>query len=159
MGVDTLSVPLSVILTELYLNIHFSVMASQICIKMVLGTFFQLVKIANRFLRVFSKLDAPIRSIFQSVHGNPIFRLDYALHFLMGRTEGKNGSFYSYKDENPLKFFFFHDSPRGEKNRRTEAMPKFLIVMCICGIFATVTVLHSLGALMYLKLSTAASSQ
>ena len=76
MGIDTLFVPLSVILTELYLNIHFSVMAALICIKMVLGTFFQLVNIANRFLQVFSKLDAPIRSIFPRVHGNPFFRLD-----------------------------------------------------------------------------------
>ena len=33
-------------------------------------------------------------------------------------------------------------------------MPKFLIVMCTCGIFATVQCIagHSLGALMYLKL-------
>ena len=77
MGVDTLFVPLFVILTELYLNINFSVMAALICIKMVVWTFFQLVNIANRFLRVFSKLDAPIRSIFPRVHGNPIFRLDY----------------------------------------------------------------------------------
>ena len=76
MGVDTIIVPLSVILTELKLNIYFSVMAAQICIKMVLGTFFQLVNIANRFLRVFSKLHTPIRSIFPRVHGNPIFRLD-----------------------------------------------------------------------------------
>ena len=73
MGVDTLFVTLSVILSELYLNIHFSL----ICIKMVLGTFFQLVNIANRFLWVFSKLDAQIKSIFPGVHGNPIFRLDY----------------------------------------------------------------------------------
>ena len=75
MGVDNLFMPLSVILTELYLNIHFSVMAALICMKMVLGTFFQLVNIANLFLWVFSKLDAQIRSIFP-VHGNPIFRLD-----------------------------------------------------------------------------------
>ena len=35
-------------------------------------------------------------------------------------------------------------------------MPKFPIVMCICGIFATVTVLlgHSLDDLMYLKTKT-----
>ena len=35
-------------------------------------------------------------------------------------------------------------------------MPKFLIVMCICGIFATVKCIagHSLGALMYLKTKT-----
>ena len=77
MGVDTLFVPLSVILTELYLNIHFSVMAALICIKMVLRTFFQLVTIAYRFLWVFSKLDAQIRSIFPGVHGNLIFRIDY----------------------------------------------------------------------------------
>ena len=77
MGVDTLLVPLSVILTELYLNIHFSVMAALICIKMVLGAFFQLGNIANRFLLVFSRLDAEIRSIFPGVHMNPIFRLDY----------------------------------------------------------------------------------
>ena len=48
------------------------------------------------------------------------------LRFLMGRTEGKNGSF-------PLLDL-----------KKTEAMPKFLIVMCICGtgIFATFTVLR-----------------
>ena len=68
--------PLSVIVTELYLYIHFLVMATLICIKMVVGTFFQLVNIANRFLRFFSKLDAQIRSIFPRVHGNPTFRLD-----------------------------------------------------------------------------------
>ena len=35
-------------------------------------------------------------------------------------------------------------------------MTKFLIVMCICGIFATVKCIagHSLGALMYLKTKT-----
>ena len=35
-------------------------------------------------------------------------------------------------------------------------MPKFLIVMCIYGIFATVKYIagHSLGALMYLKTKT-----
>ena len=54
-------------------------MAAQICIKMALGTFFQLVDIANRFLRVFSKLDTLIRSIFPRVHGNPISRLDYSV--------------------------------------------------------------------------------
>ena len=77
MGVDTLFVWLSVILTELYLNIHFSVMVALICIKMVLGTFYQLVNIVIRFLWVFYKLDAQIRSIFPRVHGNLIFRLDY----------------------------------------------------------------------------------
>ena len=73
MGVDTFIVPLSVILTELYLNIHFSVMAALICIKMVLGTFFQLVNIANRLPWVFSKLDAPIRNIFPRVHETLFF--------------------------------------------------------------------------------------
>ena len=77
--------PLSVILTELYLNIHFSVMAALICIKMVLGRFFQLVNIANRFLWDFSKLDAQFRSIFPGVHGNPIFRLDYLCCIAMQR--------------------------------------------------------------------------
>ena len=35
-------------------------------------------------------------------------------------------------------------------------MPKFLIVMCICGIFATAKCIagHSLGALIYLKNKT-----
>ena len=42
----------------------------------------------------------------------------------------------------------------------SEAMPKFLIVKCICGIFATITVLRGthwvpcLGALLYLKTKT-----
>ena len=53
MGVETIILPLSVILTELYLNIHLLAMAAHICIKMALETFFQLVNIANRFLRVF----------------------------------------------------------------------------------------------------------
>ena len=53
MGVDTLFVPLFVILTELYLSINFSVMAALICIKMVVGTFFQLVNIANGFYGFF----------------------------------------------------------------------------------------------------------
>ena len=67
---------LSVILTELLLNIHFSVLAAQICIKMARGIFFQMVKIANRFLQFFSKQDTSIRSIFLRVHENTIFRLD-----------------------------------------------------------------------------------
>ena len=44
MGVDTLVLSLSVFLTELELDIHFSVMAAQICIKMALGTVFQFVE-------------------------------------------------------------------------------------------------------------------
>ena len=44
------------------------------------------VNITNRFLRVFSKLDTPIRSIFPKVHGNTIFQLDYTLstHLTLG---------------------------------------------------------------------------
>ena len=58
----------------------------------------------------------------------------------MGRTEGKNGSFVSHKDENLSKFFFFHYSLVNDQG--PESMPKFLIVMCIRGIFATVIVLR-----------------
>ena len=73
MGVDTIIVTLSVVLTELQLNIQFSVMAAQISIHMVRGTFSQLVNIANRFLHGFYKLDGrtPIRSIFPMMHGKP----------------------------------------------------------------------------------------
>ena len=53
MGLDTLTEPLSVILTELLLTIQFSLMAPQICILMARGTFCQLVNIADRFLRFF----------------------------------------------------------------------------------------------------------
>ena len=52
-GVDTLIVLLSVILSDPKLNIHFSVMAAQICINMARGTFFQLGNIADRFLLLF----------------------------------------------------------------------------------------------------------
>ena len=46
--------------------------------------------------------------------------------------------FHSYKNENSSKFLFFHDP----LDWRLEAMPKFLIALCVCGIFATVTVLR-----------------
>ena len=39
-------------------------MAALICIKIVCGTFCQLVNIANRFLRIFSNLETLIRFIF-----------------------------------------------------------------------------------------------
>ena len=39
-------------------------MAALICIKRVRGTFCQLVNIANRFLRIFSNIEASIRFIF-----------------------------------------------------------------------------------------------
>ena len=74
----------------------------------------------------------------------------------MYRTGGKR-EFHSYKDENPSKFFFFHDPLVDfEKKRRRKAMPNFFILMCICGIFSTVKCIvgHSLGALMYLKTKT-----
>ena len=50
-------------------------------------------------------------------------------------------------------------SDRQGSNFESEAMPKFLIVMCIYGVFATVSVLR--GTLVYLKtkLSTAATPQ
>ena len=53
MGLDTLIVELCGLLAEIWQNIHFRVMASLICIKMVCGTFYQLLNIANRFLCFF----------------------------------------------------------------------------------------------------------
>ena len=73
MGVDTLFVPLSVILSELYLNIHFSVMAALICIKIVLGTFFQLVNIANRFYGFFPSWMHRLKVYFRGCTGTLIF--------------------------------------------------------------------------------------
>ena len=46
-------------------------MAALICIKMVRGTFCQLVNIANRFLRIFSNLETSIRFIFPGGAGHP----------------------------------------------------------------------------------------
>ena len=68
----------------------------------------------------------------------------------MGDTQTEKKAKWLYnedEDENPSKSFFFHD------REWSEAMVKFLIFMCICGIFATVRPLlycgHSpLGALM-----------
>ena len=60
MGVATIIVTLSMVLTELQLNIQFSVMAAQISIHMVRGTFSQLVYIAYHFLHGFYKLSAYI---------------------------------------------------------------------------------------------------
>ena len=68
-----------------------------------------------------------------------------ALHFLIGRTEGKNGSFIAIRMRIHQNFSSSMTSLgwklKNQKKNRPEAMPKFLIVMCICGIFATVTVL------------------
>ena len=46
-------------------------MAALICIKRVRGTFCQLVNIANRFLRIFSNIEASIRFIFPGGAGYP----------------------------------------------------------------------------------------
>ena len=46
-------------------------MAALICIKRVRGTFCQLVNIANRFLRIFSNMEASIRFIFPGGAGYP----------------------------------------------------------------------------------------
>ena len=61
MGVDTFFVQLSSLFMEICPKNDFSVMAALICINMVRGTFCRLVNIANRFLRIFSNLEAPIR--------------------------------------------------------------------------------------------------
>ena len=52
MGVGTLFVQLSLLLTEIWPTNEFSIMAALICIKIVRGTFCQLVNIANRFLNL-----------------------------------------------------------------------------------------------------------
>ena len=58
----------------------------------------------------------------------------------MWRTEGKNGSVLAKRMKIHQNFSSFMTM---KDNQGPEAMPKFLIVMnmCICGIFATVTVL------------------
>ena len=71
MGVDTLFVQLSSFLTEIWPTNELSVMAALICIKIVRGTFCQLVNIANRFLRIFSNLETLIRFIFPGGAGYP----------------------------------------------------------------------------------------
>ena len=64
MRLDNLIVELCALLAEIWRNIHFPVMASLICIKMVCGTFCQLFNIANRFLWYFSNLETSIRNWF-----------------------------------------------------------------------------------------------
>ena len=71
MGVDTWFVQLSSLLTDIWPKIECSVMAVLICIKRVCGTFCQLVNIANRFLRIFSNIEASIRFIFPGGAGYP----------------------------------------------------------------------------------------
>ena len=67
-----------------------------------------------------------------------------ATRLLMGRTEGKNGSFLAIRMKIHQNFSSSMTvSWSSKKIYRAElAMPKFVIVMCICGIFATVTVLR-----------------
>ena len=77
MGLYTLFCQISAILAEILWKIDFSITAALICIKIIRGTFCWPVNIANRFLRVFSDLVIPIKSIFHGVHGTPLFRLDY----------------------------------------------------------------------------------
>ena len=82
-------------------------------------------------------------------------------YLLMVLNEGGNGSFITVhshkKGLESMKIFLLPWPPRGlKKKRRPEAMPKFLILMCIYGIFATVTVLRGTRwvlwqCLMYLK--------
>ena len=55
MGLETLIVELCALLAEIWQNMHFPVMTSLICIKMVCGTFCQLFNIANRFLWYLSR--------------------------------------------------------------------------------------------------------
>ena len=64
MGLDTLIVELCALLAEIWQNLHFPVMASLICIKMICGTFYQLFNIANRVLWHFSNLETSIRNWF-----------------------------------------------------------------------------------------------
>ena len=60
-------------------------MAALICIKIVRGTFCQLVNIANRFLRIFSNLETSIRFIFPGGTGYPYLptRLDTMTWYLL----------------------------------------------------------------------------
>ena len=83
MGVDTLFVQLSSLLTEIWPTNEFSVMAALICIKIVRGTFCQLVNIANRFLRIFSNLETLIRFIFPGGAGYPYLTTQL---IVVGRT-------------------------------------------------------------------------
>ena len=72
MGVDTLFVQLSSLLTEILQQNDFSVMAALICILRVRGTSGQLVNIANRFLHIFYILETRLDFDFRGVHGTPI---------------------------------------------------------------------------------------
>ena len=77
---DTLIVELCALLAEIWRNIHFSVMASLMCIKMVCGTFCQLFNISNRFLWYFSNIETSIRNWFPGGARYPL--LPAQLHIL-----------------------------------------------------------------------------
>ena len=62
----------------------------------------------------------------------------------MGRAEGENGSFLAIRIKINQKISSSMN-PRGPKKKHKkgpEAMPKFLIVMCMCGIFARLLLLY-----------------
>ena len=61
-------------------------MAALICIKIVRGTFCQLVNIANSFLRIFSNLEASITFIFPGGAGYP---------YLPTQLDGEKGKRHS----------------------------------------------------------------
>ena len=61
---NTLVVELCAPFPEIWRNIHFSVIALLLCIKVVCGAFWQLINIADRFLWHFSNLETLIRNIF-----------------------------------------------------------------------------------------------
>ena len=71
----------------------------------------------------------------------------------MGRTEGKNGSFMAIRDENPSKFFFFHDPLVDLKKKKKSGARGYAqisdryVMYLLCYSIAV----HSFGALMYLK--------
>ena len=58
---------------------------------------------------------------------SPIVKPGFCLHFLMGRNEGKNGSFMAIRMRIHQKF----SSSMTPSWTRPEAMPNLLIVMCI----------------------------
>ena len=60
MGLDTLIVEICALLAEIWRNVHFPVMASLICIKMVCGTFCQLF---NKYSKSFSMVFFQSRDI------------------------------------------------------------------------------------------------
>ena len=91
MGADTWFVQLSSLLTDIWPKNECSVMAELICIKMVRGTFCQLVNIANRFLRIFSNLETSIRFKFPGGAGYPYLPTRLNLDFIF-KCQPRSGS-------------------------------------------------------------------